>query len=299
MNIDQLYYFTVIVETGTISAAARKLHMSQPPLSLQIQNLEKEYGVRLFERGSRQILLTEAGKHLYTYAQKILELKDLAENDLSHIKSGKQGTVRIGVISSGSCRAFFDGMADFRKKYPDVRFSVYEGNTYQMLDELDREKIELAVIRTPFPDHGLDKVPLQYDHMVVAGNEEFLNRLPDRELRLPDLAQIPLIGYRRWEKIIREKIRNANYSLDFYCINDDARTTLQWARAGFGAAILPASGLLSAQDLPYRTLMDEDLTSRICLVRRSGRMLSDGAGALFEHFRAFCEGGVSYDTSNR
>ncbi|SET96357.1 DNA-binding transcriptional regulator, LysR family [[Clostridium] aminophilum] len=285
MNIDQLHYFAVIVETGTISGAARRLHMSQPPLSLQIRNLETEYGVRLFERGSRQIRLTEAGRHLYSYARKILELRDLAEHDLARVREGKQGTVRIGVISSGSCRAFFNGIAAFQSISPDVRFSIYDGNTYEILEELEREKIELAVIRTPFPDRGLDKIPLQEDHMVIAGKEEFLRGLPGGPLHLSDLEGTPLVCYRRWEKIIREKLRNSSFSLDFYCVNDDARTSLQWARAGFGAALLPASALNAAPDLPFRALADEDLASTLYLVRPAGRILSDGAEALFRTFR--------------
>ena len=61
MNIDQILYFSTVVEEGTISGAAKRLHMSQPPVSMQIKNLENELGVKLFERGARQIRLTEAG----------------------------------------------------------------------------------------------------------------------------------------------------------------------------------------------------------------------------------------------
>ena len=64
MTFDQMQYFAAVVEEGSISAAARRLHMSQPPLSLQIRNLESEYGVQLFERGARQIRLTEAGRSI-------------------------------------------------------------------------------------------------------------------------------------------------------------------------------------------------------------------------------------------
>ena len=68
MNFLQLQYFAAVVEEGSISQAARKLNISQPPLSMQIKNLEEEYGVKLFERGSRHIRLTESGELLYGYA---------------------------------------------------------------------------------------------------------------------------------------------------------------------------------------------------------------------------------------
>lgn len=286
MNMEQLCYFAAVVEEGTISGAARRLHMSQPPVSLQLKNLEAEYGVKLFERGARQIRLTEAGKLLYTYAVKIMELKDSAEDEMKSLRTGKQGNLRLGVISSGTCEEFFRGLSDFREKHANIHFKVYDGNTYELLDSLDKQKIELAVVRTPFPGSGLDIVTIRCDSIVAAGREPFISALPEGSLYLKDLKEYPLIVYRRWEKIIRESFEAEHISPDFYCINDDARTSLQWAEAGLGIALLPASVLPLAHQLSARTMSESHLSSSLCLVKKSGRPLSESADAFYRSFQS-------------
>ena len=83
MNIKQLQYFVTIVENGTITAAAKKLGISQPPLSAQMKLLEEELGVTLMERGARQVRLTDAGRILYRRAVSIVELTDTTLKELT------------------------------------------------------------------------------------------------------------------------------------------------------------------------------------------------------------------------
>ncbi|MGN0954480.1 LysR family transcriptional regulator, partial [Dialister sp.] len=78
MDLRQLRYFKTVIEEGTITGAARKLHISQPPLSSQMHLLEKELGTSLFERGARQVIPTEAGSRLYRYAVEMLDLEEAA-----------------------------------------------------------------------------------------------------------------------------------------------------------------------------------------------------------------------------
>lgn len=284
MNMDQLIYFTAVVEEGTISGAARRLNMSQPPVSLQLKNLEAECGVTLFIRGARQIRLTEAGQTLYDYAVKILDLKHSAEDDLRSLKSGKKGSLRIGIVSSGLCEEFFRGIRDFTLGHPDVNFKIFDGNTYQLLDMLEHQKIELAVIRTPFLEHGLDVMELRRDPITAAGCEQLMIRLPEGALHLSDLRKQPLILYRRWEKIIRECAENEKARLNYYCVNDDARTSIQWAETGMGIALVPASILPVSHGLLARELEEAPLCSTICLVRRRDHELSESALAMYRCF---------------
>ena len=86
MNLKQMEYFVAIVNEGNISAAAKSLHISQPPLSAQMKLLEDEMGVVLFERGSRSIFLTEAGKVFYEKALHILHLTTAVSDELQQIK---------------------------------------------------------------------------------------------------------------------------------------------------------------------------------------------------------------------
>lgn len=105
MNIKQLQYFVTIVENGTITAAAKKLGISQPPLSAQMKLLEEELGVTLMERGGRQIRLTDAGRILYRRAVSIVELTDTTLKELTDFRTGISGVLRLGTVSSCGIRA--------------------------------------------------------------------------------------------------------------------------------------------------------------------------------------------------
>lgn len=284
MTMEQLYVFTALVEEGTISGAARRLHMSQPPVSIQLKNLENELGVKLFERGARQISITEAGSLLYNYAQKIVELKNSAEDDMKSLKAGKKGSIRLGVASSGTCDEFIRGVAAFRAEHENISFKVYDDNTFDLLKSLEKQKIELAIVRTPFPKKGMDVVSIVNDRIVAAGLPEIIGELPE-EIMLKDIKKLPLIIYRRWEKLIRENMEHEKIKIDFLCINDDSRTSLQWAEAGLGVALIPESILPLAHNLSYRRLSEDNFSSSICLVKRSDRHISEGAEEFFMTFK--------------
>ena len=285
MNFEQLTYFTTVVEEGTISGAARRLNMTQPPLSLQLHNLEEEFGLKLFERGARQIRLTEAGHHFYDDAIRILDLRDNAAEEMKNLRTGRKGSLRIGVVSSASCEEFFQGLERFRKSHEKIQFKIYDGNTYQLLNALEKQKIELAVIRTPFPSAELDILNIKTDRIIAAATEQYMEKLPKGTISLGDLKAHPLIIYRRWEKLLKECFAKLKINPDFKCVNDDARTTLQWAEAGVGVALLPASIMPLAHNLRFRELEEDELTSTICIAKRRDRILSESAEAFFECFR--------------
>ena len=98
MELRQLEYFRAIVDAGTISGAARVLHMTQPPLSYQIKMLEEELQVPLLIRGTKKITLTEAGKTLYEQAGALLMFADLTRREV--VKSSQSATLHIGMTPS-------------------------------------------------------------------------------------------------------------------------------------------------------------------------------------------------------
>ena len=100
MDLKQLSYFVKIVEEGSISGAAKKLFMSQPPLSSQMKLLEAELDCTLFERGSRTIRLTEAGETLYNYSRSLLQLSNVAKQETMNAARHFNGVLRIGIVSS-------------------------------------------------------------------------------------------------------------------------------------------------------------------------------------------------------
>ena len=149
MDIKQLTYFITIVEEGTITHAANKLHMAQPPLSTQLKLLEDELGTKLLERGARKIKLTDAGKILYKRAKHIVEITNSTTKEIEEFWKGIQGTLRLGTISSSGTVLLSKRIVDFNKQYPNIKFEIHEGNTYELIEKINSGIIEVGIVRTP------------------------------------------------------------------------------------------------------------------------------------------------------
>lgn len=130
MELRQLTYFVAIAQSGTITAAAQKLHMSQPPLSLQLQKLEEELGCPLFERDTRHLHMTQAGELFYERAQGILQQCADLKREMADLQAGGRGLLRIGSVSSLSTSLLPHWVARFHTRYPHVRLELTERDSY-------------------------------------------------------------------------------------------------------------------------------------------------------------------------
>lgn len=241
MDLKQLSYFCAIAEEGNITAAAKRLHISQPPLSHQLMLLEEELGVLLLERGARKAHLTDAGRILYERAQNILTLTSTAKQEMLALGAGRRGTLRLGTISSSGAVLLGGRVRAFHDQYPDVRFEIQEGNTFELIDLLSDGVIDIAIVRTPFRAPGCERIELAAEPMVFAAQERFFDDLDSPCVPLSALCAKPLVIYRRFEQLIRETLKVEQMEPDILCLNDDARTSLMWAAAGLGVAIVPQS----------------------------------------------------------
>lgn len=145
MNIRVLRYFIEIVREGNISHAAHRLHVSQPALSRQIMELETTLGVTLFERGHRQIKLTEEGYYLYERAQEITALVDKTTH---HLQSNEviSGTLGIGAGESQALKPVMDVMAAILQEYPDILVNLVSGDATAIRQQVDQGSLEFGVV---------------------------------------------------------------------------------------------------------------------------------------------------------
>lgn len=285
MDLKQLSYFMAVVEEGSISAAARRLHLSQPPLSLQIRQLEDELGCILFERTSRHIQLTEAGKVLYARAQTLLSLADSARRELTDYQNGTSGTLRLGVVSSVSGTLLQDWLISFHEIYPQVRYEITDANTYQLLEHLHSGRIELAIIRTPFTEGAFQYRYLPSEPMLAAGLSSFWTEEPQESISLESLAKKPLIVYRRWEQVLISAFEHCHLQPSVLCKNDDARTTLLLARSGLGVGIVPSSArtFLPGSNVIFKKIACDELCSQIAVACNPTGYLSTLAQKFSDH----------------
>ncbi|MCJ7836594.1 LysR family transcriptional regulator [Cuneatibacter sp. NSJ-177] len=267
MDLWQLNYFVKVVEEGSISAAARKLHMSQPPLSLQIKRLESELGVPLFLRDSRNMILTDAGDTLYHRAKAILNLSAIAMKEVHSIAGGTSGILRLGTTSSSGYTKVREKIQAFHLQNPGISFEVYEGDSYTLIDMLHNGELDAAFVRTPFPQKDFSCVSLNTEPLVAIGLTSFFED-PRQSVSLSWLQSRPLIIYRRWETLLRNAFNEKGLDLCPLCVSDDARTCLGWAISGLGIALIPASTLEPGldQSLTSHPIENLDIRSSITLI---------------------------------
>lgn len=280
MDIRQLKYFLTITEEGQITGAAKKLHIAQPPLSNQLKLLESELGVKLLERGSRKVKLTDAGERLRDRAEQILELTDNTVKELKDFSEGIQGTLSIGMISTSGAVLLPDRIRKFSNKYPNVNFQIREGNTYKILEILESGLIEIGIVRTPFKMGNFQTIWLEKEPMVAAYNDDkFIDSSIGDSVTLSDIKEKPLVIYRRFENLIMETFYDAGFNPRIVCKTDDSRTALLWAYSGLGIAIVPrvAVNLMPDSDLKFKIINEEKLNTKTAAIWVKGRYLSSVA----------------------
>ena len=145
MELRHLRYFLMIARERTISRAAAALHVSQPSLSRQMQELERDLGVRLFDRGSRHVTLTESGIRLRRRAEEIVDLVGRTEDEFRLTADTLAGEVRIGGGETPAMDLLAEVISLFVETYPLVRFSLFSGNAENVSERLDSGRVDFGV----------------------------------------------------------------------------------------------------------------------------------------------------------
>lgn len=264
MELRQLEYFREIASTGSINEAARHLNMSQPPLSYQIRQLENELNVKLFDRTSKGVTLTEAGKLLYDRSGNLLEYARSTELEVS--KTGKKRILRIGLTPT-TVDTIMPYISQFSKKNPDVNFEVHDGITYSLYQYLLDGIIDISVARTPLRLDEVSYMELCSEPMITVSAPENTAS----SLKLADLLHRPLILYRRYEELIMNTFHAQNMNPDIFCVCDDPRGAMLWAKENLATAIFPQSMASLCDGLCIQELDEPDLVTKILLIWAKGK----------------------------
>lgn len=239
MNFKQLNYFLVVAEEGQITSAAKRLFVGQPALSYQLKQLEEELGAKLFIRQPYGIELTEAGKKLRDYAGQILTLAKNVQTEITELDRGGRGRVKLGSVSSSIGELPSAKLTAFARQHPCVSFDIYEDNTFGILDKLQGNLLDLAIVRTPYNWVNLNFVDISDEPMTAVTCQDFF---PGKgKVGLQDLAGQPLVIYRRFEDMFKEAFAEKGLTPNFVVKCDDSRTAIRWSDSGLGIALVPES----------------------------------------------------------
>ena len=287
MTLKQLEYFLAIAETGSITQAAESLHVSQPPLSLQLKALEDEFGVLLFERTRRGLSITQPGRLLEQRAQEIFELINQTINEVRSKTVTPKIEIRIGTINSVSNRLIPSWIYNYESIYPNIDIQVSEASTTDILFYLDEHRIDLGIIREPF-----NKARYNYrqiydealgthdsDCFVALADPGFYAGFESDTIPLTELRDFPLLLHRRYISMFTKYCRTCGFIPNIICKNNDVMSLLSWAKAGIGIAVLPYSSSLLNTDprLVKKDIIDPVIPSRIYVVWDKETQLSDEA----------------------
>ena len=288
MDIRQLRYFLTIADEGSITKAAEKLHMSQPPLSQQLKLLETELGTQLFERNTRNITLTDVGEALLYRTRQILDLFELTKNEVMDIHAGLDGTLSIGTVSSAGATFLPNIMQRFHQMYPRVNFEILDEDSDKIMEMLTHGMIDLGIIRTPFAQNEFEHLTLPSVPFSIACENVFWE-LESEEIELSDLGDKPLIVQLRYEKDINTAFNVLGVKPKILCKSNDVRTILSWANSGLGVALVPSDCrfLLPISNLHYINLKDSFLNVGTAIIWSKKHYLKTIAKHFIKLFEAY------------
>ena len=197
MELKSLTTFLAVAEKETISAAAKHLHLSQPSLSRQLMELEKELGVTLFTRGNRKITLTEDGLLFRKRAEEIVELLEKTRSEFLSPRDTIAGNVSIGAGETYVIQMLGKIIKEIQVEYPNVKFHLFSGNADEVKERLDKGLLDFGVVISPvdvkkyhslrLPDRDTWGV-LMRKNSPLASNEVITPK---------DLWEVPLITSRQ------------------------------------------------------------------------------------------------------
>jgi DNA-binding transcriptional LysR family regulator len=199
MELRHLRYFIGVGEEQHFGRAANRLHVAQPALSRQIQDLERELGFLLFDRLPRGVRLSAAGKLFLNDARRILQDVDEAKRRAERIALGKAGTLRIGIATAVSWHGLVvNAFREFRRRQPDVELVLHHLVSVHQVEAVVSDRLDAGFAAAVTPWHKeLEHRQFALDRMVLAVPKG--HPLTKRErIRLRDLRNMPFIWFHRW-----------------------------------------------------------------------------------------------------
>jgi DNA-binding transcriptional LysR family regulator len=195
LDLRRIRHFVVLAETLNYRKASQLLHMTQPPLTVSIQKLEAELGVRLFERNAKGVQLTASGEAALSEARQILQHADGFAEIAALANSGRAGLLRIAFTGSATHGVLQRLVPRIRAELPKLQLLLREGSTMGIVQSLAAGEIDAGILWTPVLNpHGVQFQPLRRDTLVAAfpNGHPLLRR---KSIALADLAQEPFILY--------------------------------------------------------------------------------------------------------
>ncbi len=278
MELRHLRYFVAVAEELNFTRAAARLHIGQPPLSMQIRDLEGEMGVRLFERTQRRVALTPAGQCLLEHAYRILGGVREAVEAAQRAARGELGELRVGFTSSLPFTDLLpDALHAYRRRFPAVRLQLSEMFTPEQFGALARGELDVGFVRLQggrAPDGiALREIARNPLRLVVNASHRLARAaaVSFAELRDEDFIGFPADVGTDLPAVLRGLCRQAGFEPRIVQTAREATTQIGLVGAGLGVAVLPAPlETVRMARVRYLPIIDADAQFRLAVATVEG-----------------------------
>lgn len=239
MEVRVLKYFLAIAREGSITGAANFLHLTQPTLTRQIQDLEKELGQKLLIRGKHKVSLTAEGMILRKRAEEIVQMVEKTEEEFKSISEVDSGDIYIGSGETDSMKYIAEVMKDMQIDYPNVKFHIFSGNAEDVIEKLDKGLFDFGVLIQPIDLSKYDNITLPSRDVwgVIMKSDSPL--AGKKSVVLEDLVNVPLITSRQ----ISKKYSADSGFLDWFGQYFDNLNIVATYNLVYNAAIMVRAGM--------------------------------------------------------
>lgn len=167
MDFDQLVTFLEVAKLGSFSRAGQKVFRSQSAVSAQIRQLEQSYGDRLLDRSGKDVTLTPAGRALFAYAERMLQLRDESLLAVADQGNTPRGTITVGANEATCLYVLPDVFAKYCSLYPGVQISIYRNFSYKIVEKLENGAVEIGILTLPIQSPSLKIQPIFRDKLML------------------------------------------------------------------------------------------------------------------------------------
>jgi DNA-binding transcriptional LysR family regulator len=277
----------MLSEIGSFSAVAEQLGITQPALSKQIMLLEKEIGIKLFNRKASPISLTAAGEHFISEAKELLYKEDQLIKSLEEYKSGEKGTLTIGITPFRSSYLMADIVSRVRSVYPKVKIKIFEESSDILRKGAAEGKYDFAIFNLPVDDTLLDAIPMKEDGLalILSDNlvEEYPSFLGKHEIEFKECKDLPfaVVSPSQEMRVLFDRLCALNGFLPNIAAEATELTTVfSLAKKGGLAALLPmqfVDGIKGDGGVSVIKLKDISYKRQPAVVTKKGQFLSEYA----------------------
>lgn len=290
MEIRVLRYFLTVVREESITKASKVLHITQPTLSRQLAQMEEEIGVKLFDRGTRKIKLTNEGILLRRRAEEILQLVDKTEKELVKQEEQVEGKISIGCGETSSVQILPELIDSFRQKYPRVSFDIFTATADLVKEQMDQGLLDIGLLLEPIDMEKYDFIRLNIkEKWVVLMRSD--DPLSEKEIiTAKDLSTLPLVLPRRMnvQGELASWFGNYYEKLNVVFTSNLSTNSAIMVNGGLAYSLVIEGSVpfLDQSKITYRPL-DPPLTSTSVLAWKRGQPFGLAATKFIQHIQCF------------